>query len=269
MSGNGRGRLPIYQQIAAALRDRISDGTIPRDGKLPTEAELTAEYGVTRATVREALRILVNEGLVYSARPQGYFVRSREPMYYRPQGEFRPQPASPEMDRFLTEHSEKGREPTHSVEVAIVDPPADVRERLALEPGDSTVVRRGVRRLDGEAYNINDSYYPLSLTQNTEIMQPGDIARGANEVLAEQGYEQVRALDEFYVRMPTPEEVRRLELGPGTPVACHIVTGITADDLPVRVVVNVLAGDRHVIVYERAKPHMTMAPTSEPAPTEP
>jgi DNA-binding GntR family transcriptional regulator len=150
----------MYQQIASALRDRISDGTISRGGKLPTEAELTAEFGVTRSTVREALRILVNEGLVYSARPQGYFVRDREPMYYRPQSEFRPQPASPEMDRFMADHAEAGREPGQSIDVAIVEPPQEVAERLRLQPGEPTVVRRRVRRLDGEPYNINDSYYP-------------------------------------------------------------------------------------------------------------
>jgi DNA-binding GntR family transcriptional regulator len=106
-----------------------------------------------------------------------------------------------------------------------------------------------------QPYNINDSYFPLDLAQGTEIMQPGDIARGANQVLAEQGYEQVRAFDEFYIRMPTPEEAHRLDLGPGTPVARHICTGTTADDEPVRVVLNILPGDRHVIVYERAKPY--------------
>jgi DNA-binding GntR family transcriptional regulator len=89
--------------------------------------------------------------------------------------------------------------------------------------------------------------------QGSEIMKPVDIARGANEVLRELGYDQVRALDEFYIRMPSPEEVGRLQLGPGTPVACHINTGLTEDGTPVRVVVNVLPGDRHVIVYERDK----------------
>ncbi len=87
--------------------------------------------------------------------------------------------------------------------------------------------------------------------QNTEIMRPADIARGANEVLREAGYPQARTLDEIYVRMPTPDEVQRLELGPGTPIACHICTGLADDGTPVRVVVNILPGDRHVIVYER------------------
>jgi GntR family transcriptional regulator len=246
-------RGPIYQQIADELRARIIAGDIPRGGKLPTEAELSQQHGVNRQTVRSALNVLVNEGLIYSSRPQGYFVRDGEPMYYRPQGEFRPQPTSPEMDRFMTEHSENGREPTQTIEVAVVEPPAEVAQRLQLDPDEAVVVRRRVRYLDGEPYNINDSYFPLSLVQDTEIMHPGDIARGANHILAEYGHEQVRALDEFYVRMPTPDEARRLELGPGTPVARHICTGRTADDRPVRVVLNVLPGDRHVVVYERAK----------------
>jgi hypothetical protein len=48
--------------------------------------------------------------------------------------------------------------------------------------------------------------------------------------------------------------VQRLDLIPGTPVACHICTGLVADGEPVRVVINVLPGDRHVIVYERDRP---------------
>lgn len=262
MATTGRARLPLYQQIASDLRDRISNGTIPRGGKLPTEAELTAEYEVTRSTVRDALRLLVNEGLIYSARPQGHFVRDRAPMYYRPQEEFRPRPASPEMDRFMTEHTAAGRKASQSIDVAIVEPPPDVAKRLQLAGAEAAVVRRRVRSLDGEPYNLNDSYYPLRIVQGTEIMQPTDIARGANRVLAEKGYDQVRTLDEIYVRMPTPEEARRLDLGPGTPVACHIATSFTPDDKPVRVVVNVLPGDRHVIVYERAR--RSAADTDDP-----
>jgi DNA-binding GntR family transcriptional regulator len=53
--------------------------------------------------------------------------------------------------------------------------------------------------------------------------------------------------------MPTPEDARRLDLGPGTPVACHVCTGLTTDGTAVRVVLNVLPGDRHVIVYDRSR----------------
>jgi DNA-binding GntR family transcriptional regulator len=246
-----RGQLPVWQQIAEELRAAITDGTMAPGTQLPTEAELTEKYQVARNTARQAISALVHEGLVVAARPRGYFVRDRKPLHYRPQQEFRPRPLSPEMDIFLAEHSATGRDPMQTIEVAIVEPPPDVRKRLSLADGEPAVVRRRVRYLDGEPYNTNDSYFPLSLAQDTEIMRPEDIARGANQVLAERGYLQVRALDELYIRMPTPAEAQRLQIGPGTPVAYHITTGYAEDGRPVRVVLNVLPGDRHVIAFER------------------
>jgi DNA-binding GntR family transcriptional regulator len=249
----GVGRVPVWYRIADDLRKQIADGELPPDTQLPTEADLTTEYGVARATVRQALTSLVNEGLIVPRAPRGYFVRRRQPLFYRPQTEFRPQPKTPEMDRFLTEHSAEGREPYQSIDVAIVVPPPEIAKRLKLEPGELAAVRRRIRFLDGEPFNTNDSYFPMRIVQDTEIMSPADIARGANEVLAELGFPQTRALDEIYIRMPSPDEAARLDLGPGTPVACHICTGLAVDGTPVRVVTNVLPGDRHVIVYERTQ----------------
>jgi GntR family transcriptional regulator len=54
--------------------------------------------------------------------------------------------------------------------------------------------------------------------------------------------------------MPLPDEVSRLELGPGMPVAVHRQTGYTKDNKPVRHTVNVLVGSKHVILFERMKP---------------
>ncbi|MFD8550365.1 GntR family transcriptional regulator [Streptomyces fradiae] len=240
----------MYQQIADALREQIADGRLAPDAKLPTEAELRTMYDVSRETVRKALGLLVNEGLVVSARPQGHFVRRRQPMVFRPQAEFRKRPHSKEMDAFMTEFSAEGREPRQLIEVAIVEPPAEVAKRLHLQPGALVAVRKRVRYLDGEPFNINDSYFPLDLVRDSEIMRPEDITRGANEVLAELGHRQVRALTELYVRMPTPDESRRLDLGPGTPVGYHLLTGFTEEGKPVRVAITVLPGDRHVISHE-------------------
>jgi len=242
---------PKWRQIADELRNGITDGTRPPGSRLPTEAELVTKWQVSRSTARQALQALSNEGLVTSRAPLGWFVRERRPVYYRPQAEGHIEDPSPEMDAFMAEHSADGREPAQVIEIGIVEPPEPIAQRLKLEPGELAVVRRRVRHLDGEPFNLNDSYYPFSIVQGSEIMAPGDIARGANRVLAELGHKQERVLDEFHVRMPTPQEVERLKLNPGTPVASHVATGVTKDGTPVRVVHSILPGDRHVIVYER------------------
>jgi DNA-binding GntR family transcriptional regulator len=239
------------QRIASELRAQIQDGSLAPGAKLPTEAELTERHAVARQTARSALILLVNEGLIEARRPHGYFVRAKKRMDYRPQSDLVVRPADAEKDIFLTEQSLAGRDPSQSIDVSIVTPPPEVATRLALEPDDLAVVRRRVRRLDGEPFYTNDSYYPLHIAQGTEMMIPHDISRGANQVLAECGFVQTRALDEFFIRMPSPSESARLELIPGTPVAIHVITGYTAVDLPVRCVVNVLPGDKHVVIYDR------------------
>ncbi|MFD3503912.1 GNAT family N-acetyltransferase [Streptomyces sp. NPDC058642] len=264
MAVSGRARA-LYQRIADGIRAEIADGTLGPGARLPTEAEIADRWDTTRSTAVQGLKVLVNEGLIISDRPRGYFVRSRRPMVYRPQGEFRKRPLSPEMDAFITQMSQEGREASQHIEVSVIAPSRDVRERLKLDEGELVAVRRRVRIIDGVPYNTNDSHFPLALVQNSEIMNPDDIARGANVVLAELGHEQVRALDEIHIRMPTPDEADRLQLGPGTPVAVHLCTGYTQDGKPVRTVVNVLPGDRHVLVYERSKPQLASNPTIRPA----
>lgn len=245
---------PVYAQLADSLRKKITTGELAPGEQVPTEKALAAEFDASRATVRQGLMVLVNEGLIVPSRPRGYFVRRHELCYFRPQSEWEEQPASPEMDRWMTEQTTLGRAPSQRINVEIIQPPGRVADRLALSPDGLVVVRRRVRYLNDEPFNINDTFYPFGLVQGSEIVNPADIARGASEVLTELGYEQVRAIDEIEARMPFPDEVSRLELGPGTPVAVHRQTGYTKDDKPVRHTVNVLVGSKHVILFERTKP---------------
>lgn len=249
MSADG----PAYKKIAEDLRARIKSGDLAPGDLLPTQQELSEHYGVARMTTRQAIAELVNEGLVSSKQGKGMTVRDRRQMVYRPQSEFEPR-ISANMDRFVSALVKEGRQPSQSIDIAIVVPPPLVCARLQLGEGEFAAVRKRVRYIDGEPFNINDTYYDYKLAANTEIMSPADIPRGSNNVLADFGYREVRAVDEFYVRMPDPEEIQRLKLSPGTPVAHHLVTGYTAENHPTRCDVFILPGDRHVILYERVHP---------------
>jgi GntR family transcriptional repressor for pyruvate dehydrogenase complex len=60
-------RIPLSAQIAQQLRRAIMDGQLAPGDELPTEHELVEEFGVSRATVREALGALRAEGLLVGA----------------------------------------------------------------------------------------------------------------------------------------------------------------------------------------------------------
>ena len=72
-------RAPAYRAAADVLRDAILSGQIPQGSYLPTELALAEQLGVTRQTVREAIRLLENAGLIErgkqrrlrAARPSG------------------------------------------------------------------------------------------------------------------------------------------------------------------------------------------------------
>lgn len=56
---------PVYKQLAAILRARISSGELARLDPLPSEKTLQQEHGVGRDTVRRAVAMLRDEGLVF------------------------------------------------------------------------------------------------------------------------------------------------------------------------------------------------------------
>ncbi|WP_341674760.1 GntR family transcriptional regulator [Niveibacterium sp. SC-1] len=65
---------PLYAQVKAHLRARIVGGALPGRSRLPGEHALTAEYGVSRITVRQALKDLEDEGLIFRVHGKGTFV---------------------------------------------------------------------------------------------------------------------------------------------------------------------------------------------------
>src|SRR5579875_976702 len=73
---------PLYLQLAGLLRQQIIAGALPRGESLPTEADLCQRYHVSRATVRQALGLLADEGLIVRQRGRGSIVAPRPPLTY-------------------------------------------------------------------------------------------------------------------------------------------------------------------------------------------
>jgi DNA-binding GntR family transcriptional regulator len=101
---------------------------------------------------------------------------------------------------------------------------------------------------DGKPAIISDDYFDERIVEGSELAEPEDTTR--ENILAEAGYEQVCDIDEIITRMPTPNEVSRLRISPGTPVAEHIRTGYTEQNRPVRVMISIIPGDVLILEYK-------------------
>jgi DNA-binding GntR family transcriptional regulator len=69
--------VPIVEQVNRIIRDRIQDGIYPPGGRLPSETELAAEFGISRATLRLAIAPLVSDGVLLRKQGDGTYVNKR------------------------------------------------------------------------------------------------------------------------------------------------------------------------------------------------
>ncbi len=148
-----------------------------------------------------------------------------------------------------TDIETQGHDPTRQdLQVETITPAPGIATRLNLDPKtDMCVVRRHVRYIDGKPAIISDDYFDERIVRGTELAEPEDATR--ENILAEAGYEQIYDIDEIITRMPTPDEVNRLSIPAGTPVAEHIRTGYTATNKAVRVMISVISGDTLILQY--------------------
>src|SRR6202051_4376696 len=74
---DGRGNLPLYQELQRALRKAIDSRILGPDDALPSERDLSADFAVSRITVREGLSGRVADGLLVRRRGDGNYVSAR------------------------------------------------------------------------------------------------------------------------------------------------------------------------------------------------
>lgn len=79
MTIDREGPVPPYRQIADHLRARIADGTISVGRRIPSLVELEQQFGVARDTLRKAVQVLKDEGLVETVNGMGVYVIAQPP----------------------------------------------------------------------------------------------------------------------------------------------------------------------------------------------
>lgn len=188
-------RLPLSRRIAADLRAAITQGELAPGAVLPSERQLIAQYGTTKATAGKAIAFLVAEGLVTTEFGRGTFVRRRPPL--RRVSAARRHAAHRETGKpvFDVGAASQGRVPSRRILfVGRMPLPAHAAKWLHAARDDEVVVRRRVQFLDGEPVVVSASYYPLWLAADTRLESPEALPEGPDELIESLGYRFFRGL---------------------------------------------------------------------------
>jgi len=140
---------PLYFQLYNLLKSCIVNGSLPLGAQLPTEKNLSREFGLSRITVKRSLDELANEGLVERRRGRGTHV------IYR----FEPAPIQAPMVGMLQEIESIGRNSIAQIlDCEMLHPPQHIRDRLGLGSTDKALYLARVRVRNGIPFGFYESW---------------------------------------------------------------------------------------------------------------
>ncbi|MEV4199430.1 GntR family transcriptional regulator [Micromonospora globbae] len=259
----GRDWRPRYLQLAEELRAKITSGELAPGTLMPSETELAETSGLSRTSVRNAIRQLREWGLVRAEQGRGTYVRAPRQRVRRRNTER----YQWEKDRVLLDEAQRMETGAteHDTGLAVDDlkfhaeyswVEADQDMASALNVPVGTPLLRRVywtsSRHEDAPLSISYSFLPYDLVSaNPDLLDeskepwPG----GTQHQLYTLGIELDRIDDEIRARPPSPDEAELLDIDPGVSVLTVRKTSIDTTGRVVEVADVVLPGDRTELVY--------------------
>jgi GntR family transcriptional regulator len=147
---------PLYMQIKMALKKQIISGEYAPYERMPSESVLMSTFGVSRITVRQALKDLNTEGLVFTSQGKGTFASKPKATQDMQQ-----------LQGFDEAMSPKGYKTSArlvSIRERVAD--RDVQEKLQLADKEKVIEVVRVRYLNLEPVSLDRSFFPIEVGQS-------------------------------------------------------------------------------------------------------
>lgn len=227
------GQLPHYRQIEQVLRERVS--TLQAGERLPSDADLCAEFGVSRMTARNAMERLAADGLIRREPGRGSFVASP--------------PAHRRANRLMTFSQEMlraGRVPTSRLLGRSIRPSTtDEATRLGILAHQPVVAVRRLRLADDEPVALESA---VLIEACAAAVMRADLAGGSlHEALRVGGFNLARGTGTIAAAAASAEEARLLGLRTGDPLLVERRVVVDGHGRPIEATDSVYAADRYAL----------------------
>ena len=234
--------IPLYYQLKTILLDRMKTGEWKANDRLPAEDELAATYGVSKATVRQALSELEIAGIVRREQGRGTFVA--EPKFEQ---------GPRELTSFSEEMQKHGlRSSSRVLSQQIIKAETDVAEKLGLEEGSPVFQLKRLRLADGEPMGMQTACIPVALAPNL-VREDFESASLYDILENKYGLIPFYARETHFAVLLDEEEAELLKADVGSAgLAAERVTFLS-DRRPFELVYSVMRGDRYKIILDLVK----------------
>lgn len=245
---------PMYRRIADELRMEIESGRLGRGGQLPTELELRDQYGASRNTIRDAIKLLISLGLVESRPGQGTFVTEHiEPFVTSLTEDPKTGFGGSDGGAYLFKEGQHRRSEASEPRVEIQLGAGLVSNFLQVKEGTQLVSRHQQRFIDGTPWSLQTSFYPISfaLEGATRLLEAMNIEQGTIRYLREAiGLEQKGYRDWITMRSPDAAEMNFFRLSPDgrVPLVEIFRTAFDQNGKPMRLTITLFPADRNQFV---------------------
>src|SRR5699024_9579210 len=145
--------LPLYKQIANKIKDDILSANLSHGDAIPTESKLTQTYGASRVTIRQAIKLLVEEGMLYKVQGSGTYI-SHDKIEHNIS---KLQGFTEEMDLLQNNPSNK------ILAFELTNSPKKVSKVLKLAKEEQVYYVKRLRLADDEPLVLEESYLPVNL----------------------------------------------------------------------------------------------------------
>ncbi|MCU0569843.1 MAG: phosphonate metabolism transcriptional regulator PhnF [Oculatellaceae cyanobacterium Prado106] len=230
---------PLYIQIAEELRHNIEQSVYPVGGQLPTEAELSTRFGVNRHTLRRAIEVLRNEGLVRVDRGRGSFVAAA-PIAY----------TIGKKVRYTDTLKAQGFKPTIQ-NLRVVDIPADqaIAQKLAIALGESVILLERLSFADEIPISVASSHFPAALFPN--LIEHCSSYHSVSKMLQQEyNCDHIRRSTRISARCVQPRDARLLGLAFNAPILLSESINVDQQGRIIEYGLTRFRGDRMELVFE-------------------
>lgn len=231
--------IPLYHQLKTLILREIETGRWKPDEQLPSEAQLSARFRVSKITVRQALRELASLGWVRREQGRGTFVQRL---------------ALEEGPRKLTSFTGEMRDhgfvaSSQVLDKGIIAAPADVAAKLRLEPADPVFCLRRLRLADGVPMGIQTAYLSMDMVPGIDEIS-FDGASLYDVLRRRYNLQPVTAKETFVAVAVNSEEAGLLRVPTGSPALAAERETFLRDGVPLEYTHSVMRGDHYRVVLD-------------------